>query len=95
MDMRAFSVRDLQTAATLVGVALDDGVTMTALQGVLAKEIEGRVGSVRSFPSSHPHRCPTPGCPGVLSRWPASTAEVGMPVVGCLICRYSRIEEAE
>lgn len=95
MDLSAYTVSAVQTAAGLVRLSMDQGWSLEDLDRYLAAYVDeqtvlGRVLSMRG-PLM---QCPTEGCHGRLIPWPKSSAEAGVPIEGCLLCRYSRLAGA-
>lgn len=91
MNFSAYTTAALQTALIMMRET-----THVLIQEVIA-DVEAEV-SRRTVPANPyrqgptPRPCPTDGCPGHLEPWPKSSAAAGVPVVGCLLCRYSRMD---
>jgi len=93
MHFSAYSLATIQNAAALVRTARDNGITLEELATLLAEHVDchtspGEIVQTRSQLDP----CPTEGCPGRLEPWPISSGVAGVQVVGCLLCRYSRID---
>lgn len=101
--LRAYSYRDLQMfSQMLAGVGEDTTAAQLSATVTRAMEELDRylttyvdeqtvLGTVLSM-RGQMDPCPTDGCPGHLEPWPKSSAAAGVPIVGCLLCRYSRMD---
>ncbi len=93
MNVSVWTTAQLQNALALVSVAIDAGLDIHNLRELLASygmQAPGEVGT----------RQPDTLCPqcgqrtgSVLRRWPGSSRQAGVPIVGCVVCQYSRMVE--
>ena len=93
MDLSAYTIASVQTAAGIIRVAKERGLSIDQTDKYLDAYVDehtvlGHVLVLRGQPTP----CPTDGCPGHLEPWPKSSREAGVPIVGCLLCRYSMID---
>jgi hypothetical protein len=90
--MDSWSTRDLQTVLALISA---HGGDLETLLLMLRAEIDRRTFQKRATapPASHDYGpCPALGCEGRLVFWPHSSRQVGMIVIGCVRCHFSRME---
>lgn len=87
MIFDAYTTAALQLAYTILTQAAT--MTRTETMAMLDAEIQSRT-QVSAVVSVYP-ACPSEGCSGRLEPWPKTSREVGAPVVGCLLCRYSQV----
>lgn len=88
INIDAYTVAQLQVALSIVEqIDPDSGVV-----GILRAAIARRTLVSHPSPQVSPRLCPTPGCYGVLAPWPKSSLAAGVSIVGCLLCRYSRMD---
>lgn len=92
MDLSAYSIASIQVVESVVRQALEAGLALSDLLQLLAKFTDSAtVPSPPVSPKGPQEPCPSEGCPGHLEPWPKSSAEAGVPIIGCILCRYSRI----
>lgn len=94
LNLEMYSLRDLQTIAGFIRQSAEAGFdSMSAVDSVVSANIASRANFSHAAPSPviKPIPCPAHGCSGRLDYWPVSSALVGASVIGCSICRYSRI----
>nr|WP_321465169.1 hypothetical protein [uncultured Desulfobulbus sp.] len=93
MQLDAYSIADLQITLGMLAQAESSGLDISGLRSMIEQRVESTTNPQQpQQPPPGQVPCPTDGCPGVLVPWPKSTAEAGVPIVGCLLCRYSMIE---
>lgn len=88
-QLSGYTVAHLQTALLIAELIAPE----SGLCDVLRVEIDKRTAPAQEAVRVLPTPCPSPGCQGFLTAWPQSSREAGIPIVGCLLCRYSRAKD--
>lgn len=86
-SLDAYTTSQLQMVRSLIE-ATDN---LADLKHQIDIEVMVRTASSMPIPSIESTPCPTPDCPGLLVPWPVSSRYAGCPVVGCVLCRFSRL----
>lgn len=85
INLGNYTVAQLQVAVSIVELLDSSPSVVDILRDHIAQRT--RVSLPLSQTLTRP--CPTSDCPGVLSLWPQSSRAAGVPIIGCLLCRYS------
>lgn len=95
------STASLQHLAGVLHQAHNKGLDINALKFAVDNQLAGRMAVFTHHPmmpappemtSPAPDPCPSRGCQGILEDWPTSSALAGVAIIGCRLCRYSRIK---
>lgn len=98
LSFEAYKIADLQQALGILQAAQGAGMSLDDLSAQLGAAID-EVVAEKPRPKPLPDPAPQSLCPqcgrSVLEYWPMSSQAAGVPIVGCLLCRYSTISRGE
>lgn len=90
IPMDAYTVAQLQSALIIIEQLDPTSPACVILRDTVEERTSVKVGN-----GVRVSVCPTPGCGGNMVYWPQSSRAAGVPIIGCLSCRYSTIGTIE